>query len=138
MSERSKKESPKQVLLALMGGYQTTQALYVVAKLGVADLLEHGPMSSEELAEKVGANSKSLFRVMRHLAALGVFTQDDSRKFRLTPTVNCCAPMILNQYGMAPSSKERKSTAQPANSCTQYRREKPRSTICTARAISIT
>src|SRR5712692_1083434 len=79
-------ESPEQVFVTMIAGYQTTQALYVVAKLGVPDLLGHGPMTSEALGEKVGANPKALFRVMRHLATLGIFTQDDNGDFRLTPT----------------------------------------------------
>jgi len=69
----------------MISGYRTTQALYVAAKLGVADHLFRGPMRAEELAKKVGANPKALFRLMRHLAALSIFTQDKSRKFGLTP-----------------------------------------------------
>jgi len=78
-------ESPRQELFSLTQGYKTTQALYVAAKLGVADHLRHGPKKAEELAEEVGANPKALFRLMRHLAAIGVFTQDESGKFGLTP-----------------------------------------------------
>ncbi len=78
-------ESPRQELFNMISGYRTTQALYVAAKLGIADHLVHGPKRAEELAKEVGANSKALFRLMRHLAALGVFTQDESRKFGLAP-----------------------------------------------------
>jgi len=42
-------------------------------------------MRADELAKKVGANPKALLRLMRHLANLGIFTQDDLRRFRLTP-----------------------------------------------------
>jgi hypothetical protein len=66
-------------------GYKATQALYVVAKLGISDHLVRGPRSAEELAKEVGANSKALFRLMRYLVALGIFTQDESSKFGLTP-----------------------------------------------------
>jgi hypothetical protein len=69
----------------MMFGYKTTQALYVAAKLGVSDHLVSGPKSVEELAREVGANHKALLRLMRHLAALGVFKQDESKKFSLTP-----------------------------------------------------
>src|SRR3989442_1648418 len=69
----------------MMSGYKTTQALYVIAKLGIPDQLANGPKKADVIAKEVGANSKALFRLMRHLAALGVFTQDDSRKFGLTP-----------------------------------------------------
>ncbi len=65
--------------------FSVTQVLYVVAKLGIADHLRDGPARSDELAQKVGANPKALFRVMRHLATVGVFTQDSSRRFGLTP-----------------------------------------------------
>jgi len=78
-------ESPRQELFSLTQGYKTTQALYVAAKLGVADHLQHGPKKSEELAKEVQANPKALFRLMRHLAAIGIFTQDESGKFGLTP-----------------------------------------------------
>jgi len=78
-------ESPKQELSRMISGYKATQALYVVAKLGIADHLVRGPKSAEELAKEVGANSKALFRLMRHLAAVGIFTQDESRKFGLAP-----------------------------------------------------
>ena len=78
-------ESPRQELFRIISGYKSTQALYVAAKLGIADHLSHGSMRTEELAKKVGANPKALLRLMRHLAALGIFTQDESKKFGLTP-----------------------------------------------------
>ncbi len=66
-------------------GFRTTQALYVVAKLGVPDVLERGPATADVIAAEVGAHPRSLFRVMRTLAGLGVFTQDASDRFGLTP-----------------------------------------------------
>lgn len=62
-----------------------SQALYVVAKLGIPDLLRDGPKTSEELARRANAHPRSLFRVLRALAALGFFTQDASKRFGLTP-----------------------------------------------------
>ena len=41
-------------------------------------------MTADELAKQVGANPKALLRLMRHLTALGIFTQDESKKFGLT------------------------------------------------------
>ncbi len=66
-------------------GCRNTQALYVVAKLGVADLLVKGPLTGTDLAQELGAHPRSLFRVMRALAAQGVFTQDSSDRFGLAP-----------------------------------------------------
>ena len=52
----------------LIRGYWVTQAIYVVAELGVADLLVNGPKAAAELAEATGANSDLLYRVLRALA----------------------------------------------------------------------
>jgi 2-polyprenyl-3-methyl-5-hydroxy-6-metoxy-1,4-benzoquinol methylase len=77
-------ENPRQELFRMISGYKTTQALYVAAKLGIADSLVGGPKTTDELAKKVGANPKALTRLMRHLAALGIFKLDESRRFSLT------------------------------------------------------
>ncbi len=84
MSE-TRQPSSRDALLALAWGYRATQAVYVVAKLGVADVLEQGPSTADDVAKKVGAHPRSLFRVMRTVAALGVFTQDELDRFGLTP-----------------------------------------------------
>ena len=82
---QSLQETPSDVLFRMVMGLRNTQAIYVVAKLGVADLLVNGPLTSDELASKLGVHSVSLFRVLRALAAQGIFTQDMSDKFGLTP-----------------------------------------------------
>ena len=77
-------ETERQELFKMITGYKSTQALYVAAKLGIADHLAHESMTADELASRVGVNPKALLRLMRHLAAAGIFTQDGSRKFGLT------------------------------------------------------
>lgn len=77
-------QESRQELFRIISGYKLTQALYVTAKLGIADHLARGPMSADELAKKVGANPKALLRLMRHLAAHDLFTQDESKRFGLT------------------------------------------------------
>jgi len=76
---------PGHALLQLTFGYWISQAIYVVAKLGVADLLRDGPRSGEELARATGAHAPSLSRVMRALASIGVFAEVEGGGFRLTP-----------------------------------------------------
>jgi hypothetical protein len=51
------------VMMQLISGKWVTQALYVAAKLGVADLLEREPMDSKALAQTTGAEAASLYRV---------------------------------------------------------------------------
>ena len=82
---QSVSETPADVLFRMIGGLRNSQAIYVVAQLGVADLLANGVFTSDDLAAKLGVHARSLFRVMRALAAQGVFKQDSSDRFGLTP-----------------------------------------------------
>lgn len=71
-------------LLRMIWGIHISRCVYAVAELGIADLLAEGPASSSELARATGAHEPSLYRVLRMLAALGVFEEHDSRRFGLT------------------------------------------------------
>jgi hypothetical protein len=62
-------------------GYQLSQALYVAAKLGVADVLAAQPLGAEAIAEAVGARASPLRRVLRALAAGGVFCELEDGRF---------------------------------------------------------
>ena len=73
------------VLNQLACGVFISQALYVVAKLGIADLLVAGPRSVEELAAETGSHARSLYRVLRSLAAVGVFQETEPRVIGLSP-----------------------------------------------------
>src|SRR5215831_3850623 len=63
----------------------TTQALYVAAKLDIADLLADGPRTAAELAGATGTDERSLYRILRALASAGVFSETESRIFVNTP-----------------------------------------------------
>jgi O-methyltransferase domain/Dimerisation domain len=76
---------PAAQLTALVDGFWLSQSLYVVARLGIADLLGAGPHSADELARAVGAHAPSLYRILRALASVGVFAETDDRRFQLTP-----------------------------------------------------
>ena len=69
-------------LLETVQGAWVTQALYVAAKLGIADELAHGPKTADEVAAKVGAHPDSVFRLMRMLAGRVVFSQRPGRPVR--------------------------------------------------------
>jgi hypothetical protein len=60
--------------------YCLARCLHVVARLGVADALDVGAVRpAGELAAKVGVDPDSLARVLRMLAANGIFTVEDDR-----------------------------------------------------------
>jgi hypothetical protein len=76
---------PEAFLTQLAFGAMMTQALHVVARLGVADMLAAGPRHVSELAAEAGAHERSLYRVMRSLASVGVFAETGAQVFSNTP-----------------------------------------------------
>jgi hypothetical protein len=76
-------------VLELAKAYRVSQALYVATRLGVAGLLGDGPMSAEELARVAGAHGPSLRRLLRALAAFGVFDEVEPGRFALTAMGAC-------------------------------------------------
>ncbi len=76
---------PQELIMDLLNGYRLTQMIYVAAKLGIADQLKDGPRTAQELAAAAGAHADSLYRLLRALAGLGVFAEEEGMRFRLTP-----------------------------------------------------
>jgi hypothetical protein len=72
------------ILFQMATNYWLSQAIYVAAKLGIADLLTNGPQSSLALATATGSDAPSLFRLMRALSSVGVFSQVGSDSFALS------------------------------------------------------
>jgi SAM-dependent methyltransferase len=69
----------------MFGGSWITQGISVAADLGIADLLAKGALTAEELASQTATHSGALYRVLRALASIGVFGEDDAGRFSLTP-----------------------------------------------------
>src|SRR6266536_4002424 len=76
---------PSQALLQQAIGFWISRAICVVARLGIADLLEHGPKAVDELAEAAGVHAPSLYRLLRTLAGVGIFAEARDGRFGLTP-----------------------------------------------------
>jgi hypothetical protein len=76
---------PEAVLTQIAFGAMMTQALYVAAKLGIADLLKDAPRAVSELAATTGTHERSLYRVLRSLAGAGIFQETESKVFANTP-----------------------------------------------------
>lgn len=77
------------VLLQMLSGRWISQIISVAAKLGIADLLKDGAKSSHELAQTTNSNPYALYRVLRALASLGIFTEPDPGFFALTQLAEC-------------------------------------------------
>jgi hypothetical protein len=74
-------EPAEQTVMGIARGYQLSQALYVAAKLGVADVLDPQPLAPEAIARAVGAGASQLRRVLRALVAAGVFCELEDGRF---------------------------------------------------------
>jgi SAM-dependent methyltransferase len=70
-------------VMRVMFGAWLQQALYVAAKLDVADALAGGELEIRELADRVGADPPALARFLRGLASAGVFTEPRRDVFAL-------------------------------------------------------
>jgi hypothetical protein len=81
--------NPQLDLLGLINSFQITQAIHVASTLRVADHLKEGTRSAGELAVLTKSHPDSLYRVLRALAAVGVFWEEEDRKFALTPMGDC-------------------------------------------------
>lgn len=80
---------PPFALFRMVTGYYVSRALYVAAKLGIADLLAAGPRAHDELAEATATHADSLRRALRLLASAGVLIEEDDGRFALTPIGAC-------------------------------------------------
>jgi predicted O-methyltransferase YrrM len=76
---------PPDALRLMINGSWVSQALCVAATLGLADQLRNGAKTADELAQPCSAHGPSLHRLMRALASVGVFSEDTSGRFGLTP-----------------------------------------------------
>jgi hypothetical protein len=76
---------PDAQLLSIVTSAWTSAAIYVVAKLGIADLLRQGAQTSEFLSVATSTDELALYRVLRAVASVGVFKELDGKAFVNTP-----------------------------------------------------
>ncbi len=76
---------PVETVMNLALGYLMSRSLHVVTELGLADHLALGPCSVAELAQASNSHAPSLQRLLRSLAAQGVFAEDGDGRFANTP-----------------------------------------------------
>jgi hypothetical protein len=77
--------APRTAMTRMIYGFMLSQAIYVAAQLGLADLLKDGARSSDDLACSTSMHAPSLYRILRTLAAVGVFEETEPNMFGLTP-----------------------------------------------------
>jgi hypothetical protein len=81
-------------------GSWIAQAVYAAARLELADHVADGPGDIATLAERTASNPDALYRLMRALASVGIFTEESPRRFSLT------APAESLRAGVPDSTKD--------------------------------
>lgn len=76
---------PPVQMIQLLAGFQVSQALYAVAKIGVADELVDGAHTAEHLAHRLDCDPLALTRLLRTVSSLGAFNEREAGLFELTP-----------------------------------------------------
>src|SRR5947209_1408965 len=82
-STSTQMHSPTRALAQMISGYWISQGIYAAAKLGIADLLEKGPRTVEDLAAATGTQPRALYRLLRALASVGLFVEKPGGTFNL-------------------------------------------------------
>jgi ubiquinone/menaquinone biosynthesis C-methylase UbiE len=102
------KTSPQMTLVKMLTGTWIAQCIYVAATLGIADLLKDGAKSIDALAKSTESDASNLYRMLRALASVDVFTEVSSKCFDLTEMAEyLCSdhPKSLRALGMMLSDK---------------------------------
>jgi len=92
----AKQAAPEEYLLEIAFSALRSQALYVAAKLGIADLLASGPRSVQELAAETKTNERALYRVLRTLVSADVFQELEGEVFALNSTAQPLQTGVVN------------------------------------------
>jgi len=83
--ERDKQLTAQEAMFQIILNFWMSRAVYIIAKLGIPDLLKDGPKTTNELAAATTTHAPSLYRVLRALASVGVLKTKDEGKFEVTP-----------------------------------------------------
>ena len=108
-SPQPAEQQPQVAMFQIISGFWISRAVFVIAKLGIPDILQSGSKTAEELAAATGMHAPSLFRILRALASVGVLTADENKKFGLTPlaeTLITDAPGSLRWFAISELGQE--------------------------------
>ena len=76
--------TPSQSMIRLLMSFIAARAIYVAAKLDVADQIDAAGSTAESLAARLDVDAPALERVLFVLSGIGVLRCDDAGRFVLT------------------------------------------------------
>jgi hypothetical protein len=77
--------APPIAVLQLVTGRWVSQIVGVAAELGLADEIQTGPKTAQEVAAAKGLHVDAVYRLLRALASVGIFAEQEEGRFRQTP-----------------------------------------------------
>lgn len=84
MTAPKQQEQPQVAMFQIISGFWISRGVFVIAKLGIPDILKSGPKTAAELASATDTHAESLFRVLRALVSVGVLASDNENRFSNT------------------------------------------------------
>jgi hypothetical protein len=94
-------------LMRLFSQHWKLEAIYVAARLHIAEALADDSRTVAELAEITGTHPPSLHRLMRALACIGLFAELDGSRFVNTELSHLLRPEVAGSfYGMAQMDRD--------------------------------
>jgi hypothetical protein len=97
----TKETPPFRKIFNMLTGYWVSQAIHVAAKLKLADRVQAGPRTPADLARETGTQPHALYRLLRALASVDCFAEDEQGRFGLTPLAECLLDRPGSQYAVA-------------------------------------
>ncbi|MEH2610906.1 tRNA A58 N-methylase Trm61 [Bradyrhizobium sp. AZCC 1693] len=76
-------------LFDLIQSHRVTAAIYVAARLGLAELLRDGPQTPGKLAKATGADERALGRLLTALSTIGICSRSGEDRYALTEVGAC-------------------------------------------------
>jgi len=76
---------PEAQIVEMIMAQLQSRLINLAARLRLPDHISEGPRSAEELASLTGTHAPALYRIMRTMAAMGVFSESHDHRFALTP-----------------------------------------------------
>ena len=76
---------PEAQIVEMVMAQFVSRLIHLTATLKLPDYLSDGPKTADELARLTATHAPALYRIMRTLASLGLFTEDAAHRFTLQP-----------------------------------------------------
>ena len=86
--ETKQSPPPPAQMMQMITGFWTSCCIYAAAKLNIGDLLAEKPKTAAQLASETQTHAPSLYRLLRALSSVGVFSENEKSEFELTPLGN--------------------------------------------------